>query len=497
MFAASHSFRKTSRPGIAAGPFQWESYPRSHLHLPETQTLFGGKMNPSLSQQIKKEAQNLGFDLVGIAPATEAPHWDRLCEWVERGFHAGMEYIPRRLSAYRHPSGVLPGCRSLVMVAASYPPVPLANIPPGVGRIAAYATRTDYHTVLREKLRLLAHFIEALIPGTQTRPAVDTAPLMERSFGWLAGLGWIGKNTMLLHPRVGSYILLGAVLTTAELPPDPPFPKNYCGRCQACLEVCPTGALVAPFTLDARRCISYWTIEAKSLPPGHLRPFFDQWFFGCDLCQQVCPWNRRILYSGAVPGTRSPLVVEARQLPPHIAMCEVLRASDSILRQWFRDTPLWRAKPAGLRRNAAIVLGNCLRKEMCSHVTICSDAVSRSDIGPSNISSRSVTPNGQQTSSSIRPPRDFPESAVQPLSSRADDWQEVLTSALQDPNPCVRRAAAWALAGRPTATVRSTLHEVLARETDPDVRQEISALLSEISPASTSSGEAPYPKALD
>jgi len=448
-------------------------------------------MDQSLSQQIKKEAQNLGFDLVGIAPAGEAPHWDRLCQWVERGFHAGMEYIPRRLSTYRHPSGVLPGCRSLVMVAASYPPVPLANIPPGLGRIAAYATRTDYHTVLREKLRLLAGFIEALIPGTQTRPAVDTAPLMERSFGWLAGLGWIGKNTMLIHPQFGSYFLLGVVLTTAELPPDPPFSKNYCGRCQACLEVCPTGALVAPFTLDARRCISYWTIEAKTVPPARLRPFFDQWFFGCDLCQQVCPWNRRILRSGGVPGTGSLLVVEARQLPPHVAMSEVLRASDSILRQWFRDTPLWRAKPAGLRRNAAIVLGNCLRKEMPSYENGCSNAAGRSDISPSNISSGSATPIGQLTSRSKRSPGDFPENAAQPLSPQAADWQDVLASALQDPDPCVRRAAAWALAGRPTLTVGSILHEVFARETDPEVRQEISALLSEISTASGSSAEGP------
>ncbi len=443
-------------------------------------------MDQSLSQEIKKAAQNLGFDLGGIAPAGEAPHWDRLCEWVERGFHAGMEYLPRRLAAYRHPSAVLPGCRSLVMVAASYPPVPVPDIPPGLGRIAAYAARTDYHTVLRQKLRLLAGFIEALIPGTQTRPVVDTAPLMERSFGWLAGLGWIGKNTMLIHPKLGSYFMLGAVLTTAELPPDPPFPKGYCGRCQACLEVCPTGALVAPFTLDARRCISYWTIEAKVLPPRELRPLLDQWFFGCDLCQQVCPWNRRILRWRGFPGTRSALVVEARQLRPWVDLCEVLQASDNTLRQWFRHTPLWRAKPAGLRRNAAIVLGNCLRKETQAQGDECLELIPRSH---GLVRLEPLRP--EHLNESIASVGQFFKNAEHSLSAHPDKWEQVLLSALADPNPSVRQAAVWAVAGRPTPTAKSILREVFGRETDPEVRQEISALLPEIPANSGPPGNCP------
>jgi len=424
------------------------------------------KMQDSLSRQIKDQAHQLGFDLVGIAPAVEAPHWDRLCEWVEQGFHAGMDYIPSRLAAYRHPAGVLPGCRSLVMVGASYPPALPRSVPLGCGRLAAYATRTDYHWLLRRRLRSLAQFVESLAPGTRARAVVDTAPLLERSFSWLAGLGWIGKNTMLIHPKLGSYLLLGAVLTTAELPADSPFSKEYCGRCRACLEVCPTGALVAPFTLDARRCLSYWTIEAKAVPPRQLRLSFDQWLFGCDLCQEVCPWNRRILRTGGFPGSRSPLVVEARQLRQYIDVSSLLQASEESLRSLFEDTPVWRSKPAGLRRNAAIVLGNCLRKEVPDLEKQCAE----------------LPPSGQLSRSTVPIAEDAAKDSCPGLSARnSHEWQKVLASALQDADPGVRQAAAWALAGRLTPAVVGILQQALAQEADPEVREEISTILSESS----------------
>jgi epoxyqueuosine reductase len=218
--------------------------------------------------------------------------------------------------------------------------------------VARYAQGADYHDVLRQRLNQLLAWVQTECPGCQGRGVVDTAPLLERDFARRAGLGWFGKNTMLLHKRLGSYFFLGALLLDLELRPDPPYETSHCGTCTACLEACPTQAFPEPGVLDARRCISYLTIELRGPVPPELREPLGDWLFGCDVCQEVCPWNRK-----APPGTEPAL----QPRPDLVALdpAELLGLSEEAFRRRFRGTALTRAKRRGLLRNAALVLGNC------------------------------------------------------------------------------------------------------------------------------------------
>ncbi len=220
-----------------------------------------------------------------------------------------------------------------------------------IGQVARYARGTDYHDVLRGKLKQLLRWLQTESPGTQGRGVVDTAPLLERDFARRAGLGWFGKNTMLIHKKIGSYFLLGALLLDLPLEPDAPFAPNHCGTCTACLDACPTQAFPAPGVLDARRCISYLTIELRGPIPMELREPMADWVFGCDICQEVCPWNRK-----APPGFDPDL--KARPELESLDLVEVLSLSDAEFRSRFKGTALYRSKRRGLLRNAAIVLGN-------------------------------------------------------------------------------------------------------------------------------------------
>ncbi len=328
-----------------------------------------------LAAMLKTEGRRLGFDLVGIAPAVTPTSISRLQSWIEQGFAGEMQYIPRRATAYEHPEHVLAGVRSVVMVAVNYKgagergsagvrecgrgkgdteasDVPHSQTPALPCRIASYAQGpADYHDTLKTRLQQFADVLHAAAPGCRTRCVVDTAPLLERDFARLAGLGWFGKNTMLINKRLGSFVFLGALLTDAELEPDAPHETAHCGTCTRCLEVCPTDAFPEPGVLDARKCISYLTIELKGPIPLDLRTGIGEWLFGCDLCQDVCPWNRK-----------SPLSTDATFAPlPELASLDalaILRTSDTDLRTQFRESPLARAGPAGLKRNAAIVAGN-------------------------------------------------------------------------------------------------------------------------------------------
>jgi epoxyqueuosine reductase len=212
---------------------------------------------------------------------------------------------------------------------------------PQSGRIARYARGPDYHDVLRERLNRLLAWVREQVPGCRGRGVVDTAPLLERDFARRAGLGWIGKNTMLINKHRGSYFFLGALLLDVELTPDEPHTASHCGTCTACLDACPTGAFTGPGWLDARRCISYLTIELRTQVPEDLRPGVGDWLFGCDVCQEVCPWNRN--------DTSQPEAVDA---------AELLSLTDEEFRRRYRGTALDRTKRRGLLRNAAIVLGN-------------------------------------------------------------------------------------------------------------------------------------------
>jgi len=320
------------------------------------------KTPAELAEYVKAAAREIGFDLVGIAPAVQPTGWSRFLSWLSQGFAGEMQYIPRREAAYAHPQGVMETARSVIMVALNYGTVdPVAAgerteiqaqasaIP---ARVAQYAWGPDdYHDYLKARLQQLAAALHSVCPTMRTRCVVDTAPLLERDFARLAGLGWFGKNTMLIHKQRGSFLLLGAVLTDAEIAPDAPHLTSHCGTCTRCLDACPTDAFPEPGVLDARRCIAYLTIELKGSIPEALRTGIGNWVFGCDICQDVCPWNRKS------PRSVDPVVQPRDDLNPVDAR-ELLLLPDDELKRRFSTSPLARPGPVGLKRNAAIVLGN-------------------------------------------------------------------------------------------------------------------------------------------
>lgn len=264
-----------------------------------------------------------------------------------------MHYLERRREAYGDPQSVLPGVRSIIMLGKNYktedPVMPAGGVE---GRVSRYAWGTvDYHDVLRKLLKQLATFVKQRVPGAKTRGVVDTAPLLERDFARLAGLGWFGKNTLLINKRRGSFLFLCALLTDLDLEPDAAHDTSHCGTCTRCLDACPTEAFVAPYVLDARKCISYLTIELRGPIPEELRKGVGNWLFGCDVCQDVCPWNRKS------PATESLEFQSQTGLRPADAS-RILQLTPEQFETQFAQTPLYRPGRAGLLRNAAIVLGN-------------------------------------------------------------------------------------------------------------------------------------------
>jgi epoxyqueuosine reductase len=367
-----------------------------------------------LTDELKQRACELGFSLCGICPAVSPPGAARLDEWLAAGYAGQMHYLAERRDAYDHPSHVLDGARSIIMLGMNYRTVEPVTTEAGQGRVSRYAWgEADYHDVIHDRLVDLAEFVEGKIPATRVRGVVDTAPLLEREFAELAGLGWLGKNTLLLSRDHGSWFFLAALLTDVELAYDAPHETDHCGSCRACLDACPTGAFPQPYVLDATRCISYLTIELREAIPVALRGGVGDWLFGCDVCQEVCPWN-----------ARAPLSREAAFTPRAgsnpIDLVELFDLDEAAFRARFRHTPLWRAKRRGILRNAAIVLGN----------------------------------------------------RVTPTAIRA------LSRGLNDDEPLVRAACAWALGRYPQSAARRAVE--LRRETESDngVRREIDAALS-------------------
>jgi epoxyqueuosine reductase len=312
---------------------------------------------------LKEHARALGFSLVGIARAGPADGFARLRDWLANGFAGSMNYMSRHAEARRDPASILPEVRSVVMVAMEYSHCGMAvancrfeNEAPrsgssgrpqrsselsAKGKIARYARGPDYHIVLRRKLKELLGWFQSQRPDCHGRAVVDTAPLLERDFARRAGLGWIGKNTMLINKYRGSYFFLGSLLVDLELAPDDPHAGFHCGACTACLDACPTGAFPAAGWLDARKCISYLTIELRGPMPAELRPEVGDWLFGCDICQEVCPWNRK-----------------DKTFPEAVDPVEMLQLDEDAFRRRFGGTALERTRRRGLVRNAAIVLGN-------------------------------------------------------------------------------------------------------------------------------------------
>jgi epoxyqueuosine reductase len=305
-----------------------------------------------LTTRIRRHALELGFSRAGFCRAQAPPGLARFREWLAAGYDGEMRYLRNREPAYSHPESVLKGVVSLVMLTLPYKTALPAKPATGTGRISRYAWGpADYHDVVHRKLDQLRDQILQIAPGAQVRGVVDTAPLLEREFAQLAGLGWVGKNTMLIHPQDGSFLFLAALLTDLNLVEDPPFDSDHCGSCRACLDACPTQAFPRPYQLDARRCISYLNIELRTPIPEPLRAAMGDWIFGCDICQDVCPWNHK------------PVAVNSPEFLPReggnpLPLADLFSLDDEAFRNRFRATPLWRAKRRGILRNAAIVLGN-------------------------------------------------------------------------------------------------------------------------------------------
>jgi len=405
-----------------------------------------------LAARLKEKARANGFRLVGITTPDASEHLGRYRSWLEGGMHGEMRYLARSDAVRRRGDlrETMEGVRSVLVVGHEY----AQDDPPGVpddasrGVIARYARGRDYHKVVKKKLRALGRWLDEAVPSTPDTDAgppswrayVDTGPILERDLARRAGLGWFGKNTMILNPKRGSYFFLGVLLLDLALPPDQPFEADHCGSCRACLDACPTGALLgrdengAPI-MDARRCISYLTIEHRGPIPVELRPLMGNRVFGCDICQECCPFTRTFskpsaepAYASRAPG-ESPVGVEPEpgsssshpgtDSPSLIELLET-GLDEASWDSFSRGSAIRRAGRAGFARNVCVGLGNW----------------------------------------------------------GSPDAVPVLTSALSDPEPLVRAHAAWALGRVGTAAAREALSSRLSVESDESVRSEFAAALA-------------------
>lgn len=370
------------------------------------------------TERLKSRAIELGFNRMGVTPAEPSPNLDAYLRWIDAGMHGEMGYMarPDRQARRRDLNVILPGVRSLVVVALDYGDVLPQDVltDPSRGRIASYAWGKDYHEILTPRLQTLADWLQVEIGGS-FRAYVDTGAILERDHARLAGLGFVGKNTMLIHPRFGSKFFLGVLLTDVEFDEyDSPLPKaSMCGSCTRCLAACPTNAFPRPFVLDARRCISYLTIEYKGWIDRDLRPLMGNWVFGCDVCQDVCPFQR--FAPGATDKTLLPVNLD-RAAP---LLLDLLALDDSGFRVRYGGTPLERAKRDKLVRNACVAAGN------------------------------------------------WGDEAAVPS----------LTRLLDDESPLVRGHAAWALARIIGEDVKPLLRTRIDREPDDEAKAEIAEIL--------------------
>jgi epoxyqueuosine reductase len=369
----------------------------------------------NLTEHICNRARDLGFDLAGVAPVFPTPHLDAYRAWLAQGYHGEMGYLarPDRVERRKDPAKVLPDARSIVCVGLNYYPGPLPESlshDPARGLISNYAWGQDYHDLMLPRLEELVAFAAAEARGQVAHRAyVDTGPVLERAYAARAGLGFTGKNTCLIHPKMGSWLFLGALLLDVELEPTPERTNVSCGTCQRCLDGCPTGALVAPYVLDARRCISYLTIELKGPIPHELRPLMGNHVYGCDVCQAICPWQR----FATLTREQSLRAAEPERAAP--ALADLIGMNGETFNRVYKGTPILRIGRRRLARNAAVALGNWGN-----------------------------------------------ERAV-----------PALASALADAEPLVRGHAAWALGRIGGRAARKALEDALQREADPYARGEI------------------------
>jgi epoxyqueuosine reductase len=307
-------------------------------------------MSDSLESAIKQRAGELGFDPVGITSLGPARTYAEFRAWLDQGYSGEMTYLPRGADKRRDTRLPFEGVRSAIVVGLNY-----GGKQP-TGTVARYARGADYHDVMIERLETLHEFVrERAGAPVRGKAYVDTGPILERDLAQRAGLGWIGKNTMLIHPRRGSFFFLGALLIDLDLRTDAPFDADRCGSCTRCLDACPTDAFVAPRTLDATRCISYLTIEHRSAIAPELQPLMGSLIYGCDICQDVCPWNHRFATETCDPA----LAARPENVQPDPA--ELVALTDETFGQRFKGSPIKRAKRSGLARNATIAIENAKR----------------------------------------------------------------------------------------------------------------------------------------
>jgi epoxyqueuosine reductase len=320
-----------------------------------------GLTQDRLTSAVKNAAHAAGFELSGIAPATDFAELARFPEWIAAGRAGDMKYLEKRSDSgeLRRASlkSVFPWARSVIVCAVNYNtsrPYSTQVATPGHGWISRYAwSREDYHDSVLRRLREVETKLSELctdIPFFETKSYVDTGPIVERVYAKYAGVGWLGKNTCLINQKIGSWLFLGVIISSLELIPDLPA-ADRCGTCTRCIEACPTQALIAPYQLDANRCISYLTIEKRGWIPEELREGIGQQVFGCDICQDVCPWNRK-----APPSDK--LEFQSRESLFNPALAWLAEISEDEFREQFRGSPVKRTKRSGLRRNALIAIGN-------------------------------------------------------------------------------------------------------------------------------------------
>jgi len=370
-----------------------------------------------LTLLIKRNAHDFGFHHVGITSPDPPEHLDVYLNWLSSGHHADLAWMGTREARQRRadPRRILPECKSILCLGIHYSPAPSTKANSGEGQIASYAWGNDYHNVLPEKLKSLVTFIENQLGySIPNRWYTDTGPLLEKELAQRSGIGWIGKNSNLINPKSGSYFFLAEILLGIELVHDLPFVTDHCGSCTRCIDACPTNCILPNRTIDAGRCISYLTIEHKGGIPVELRPKIGNWIFGCDICQQVCPWNQRF----ALSEVDSTFSSKFGGLP--VSLKDELALDAQAFNQKFKGTPIKRTKRRGYLRNVTIALGN----------------------------------------------------------SADTDATLALSKSLKDHEPLVRRHAVWALGLIGNQLASDSLHSSLKSEHDKSVRDEIHQALA-------------------
>jgi len=310
----------------------------------------------SLTRKFKEMAEEMGFDLAGIAPAGPAVHAKEFAAWLEKGCQAGMQWMARDPARRSSAAALLEGAQSVIVLGLSYalpdPPPEIWN-DPSRGRISRYAWGPDYHDRMQTMLKDLERFIQKLAPDSKNKIYVDTGPVLERDYALMAGLGFIGRNSMLIHPELGSMIFLGEIITTLSLEFNEPLKlDNPCGKCRRCMVQCPSQAFAKPYVLDCNRCIAFHTIESKEIIPSEIAELMGNWVFGCDDCQTVCPWTLK-----HHPDRPHPFLKFDPETccPP---LLELAGMDETEFRERFAGTPVQRLKLHGLLRNVCIALGN-------------------------------------------------------------------------------------------------------------------------------------------